>query len=70
MSRYDRLFRQVRPLSVERYVVNWLFAPNRTSGRAGSIANDASLSALCPRVTLTFAPPSGRVLRIVWTVKW
>ena len=23
-----------------------------------------------PRVMLTFAPPSGRELRIVWTVKW
>jgi len=46
-------------------VNSWLFAPNKTSGLAGSSANDASLWALCPCVTLTFTPPSGLPLRIV-----
>jgi len=61
----DASLRHVRPPLVERYAKSWLDAPNRTSGLAGSIANDASLSALVPCVMLTFDPPSGLLLRIV-----
>ncbi len=69
------LRRQVAPPSEESYTSTRspplsFEAPNRMRGRAGSIANDASLWISCVRDTSTFAPPSGRGLRIVWTTKW
>jgi hypothetical protein len=62
---------QVRPSFSDVYEVRSFAAPTIVSGRAGSTVNDASFSfATWPRVTTTFAPPSGRVFLIVLTTKW